>query len=62
LISAVVLEGSFGKLLDGVCDPMPNRHASVITDPCKLLGTAVAIRFSFVGVPLVHSACDAPDV
>jgi hypothetical protein len=54
LISAVVLEGSFGKLLDGVCDPMPNRHASVITDPCKLLGTAVAIRFSFVSVPLVH--------
>jgi hypothetical protein len=33
---------------------MPNRHASVITDRGKLLGTAVAIRFSFVSVPLVH--------
>ena len=41
-----------GKLLDGVCDPMPNRYASVITDRRKLLGTALAIRSSFATVAI----------
>jgi hypothetical protein len=49
-------------LFDGMRDPTPDSHPSVIAGRYKVLGTPVALGSSLVSVSLDHQVRDTPDV